>query len=233
MEARIFSSQAIVCRFIRRVREALVTSVTWTPPSVPPVRFQMTQESMVPKRMSPRSARSRSPSTLSSSQRTLGPAKYEASGSPVSRRNRSWPTLRPSSLQSASVRVSCQTSALCTGSPVFLSHSRVVSRWLVMPIALTSAEVMPALTMAPATTSWTFSQISVASCSTQPGFGKICSCSFWSTETIRPSLSKTMQRLEVVPWSMAAMNGPVPWVPVVCASVTVCSRKSVRWWRGG
>jgi hypothetical protein len=27
-----------------------------------------------------------------------------------------------------------------------------------------------------------------------------------------------MQREEVVPWSMAAMNGPV-----VCASVTVCS----------
>lgn len=178
MDARILSSHAMVCRFIRSVREALVTSVTWTPPSVPPVRFQMTQESMVPKRMSPRSARSRRPSTLSSSQRTLGPAKYEASGSPVSRRKRSWPTLRPSSLQSASVRVSCQTMALWTGSPVFLSQSSVVSRWLVMPIAFTSAAVIPALTTEPATTSWTFSQISVALCSTQPGFGKICSCSF-------------------------------------------------------
>ena len=70
---------------------------------------------------------------------------------------------------------------------------------------------MPALAMAPATTSWTLVQISVASCSTQPGFGKICSCSFWSTETMRPSWSKTMQRLEVVPWSMAAMNGPAVW----------------------
>ena len=76
--------------------------------------------------------------------------------------------------------------------------------------------------MAPATTSWTLVQISVASCSTQPGFGKICSCSFWSTETMRPSRSKTMQRVEVVPWSMAAMNGPA-----VCASVTVCSWGSV------
>lgn len=104
--------------------------------------------------------------------------KYEASGSPVSRRKRSWPTLRPSSLQSASVRVSCQTMALWTGSPVFLSQSSVVSRWLVMPIALTSAAVIPALTTEPATTSWTFSQISAALCSTQPGFGKICSCSF-------------------------------------------------------
>ena len=127
------------------VREALVTSVTCTPPSTPPVRFQMTQESMVPKRMSPRSARSRRPSTLSSSQRIFGPAKYEASGRPVSRRKRSWPTLRPSSLQSASVRVSCQTMALWTGSPVCLSQSTVVSRWLVMPIALTSAAVMPGL----------------------------------------------------------------------------------------
>ncbi|GHD36819.1 hypothetical protein GCM10010335_33320 [Streptomyces galbus] len=35
---------------------------------------------------------------------------------------------------------------------------------------------------------------------------------------MRPSRSKTMQREEVVPWSMAAMNGPAVW-----ASVTVCS----------
>jgi hypothetical protein len=31
-----------------------------------------------------------------------------------------------------------------------------------------------------------------------------------------------MQRLEVVPWSIAAMNGPAVW-----ASVTVCSKRSV------
>ncbi|CAM5624327.1 hypothetical protein SAURM35S_07317 [Streptomyces aurantiogriseus] len=116
------------------------------------------------------------------------------------------------------MRVSCQTMALWTGSPVFLSHSSVVSRWLVMPMALMSSRVMPAFAMAPATTSWTLVQISLASCSTQPGFGKICSCSFWSTETIRPSRSKTMQREEVVPWSIAAMKGPAVW-----ASVTVCS----------
>ncbi len=218
MDSAIFSSHCMVCRFISMVREALVTSVTCRPPLTPPVRFQMTQLSMVPKRMSPASARSRRPSTLSSSQRAFGPAKYEASGRPVSRRKRSWPTLRPSSLQRASVRVSCQTMALWTGSPVFLSHSSVVSRWLVMPMALMSSRVMPAFAMAPATTSSTLVQISVALCSTQPGFGKICSCSFWSTETMRPSRSKTMQRLEVVPWSMAAMKGPA-----VCASVTVCS----------
>ena len=38
------------------VRLALVTSVTCTPPSAPPVRFQISQVSMVPKMASPRSA---------------------------------------------------------------------------------------------------------------------------------------------------------------------------------
>ena len=42
---------------------------------------------------------------------------------------------------SASVRVSCQTSALCTGRPVARSHSSVVSRWLVMPTAARSRGV--------------------------------------------------------------------------------------------
>ncbi|CAM5495070.1 hypothetical protein SHIRM173S_00603 [Streptomyces hirsutus] len=46
-----------------------------------------------------------------------------------------------------------------------------------------------------------------------------------STATMRPSRSKTMQRDEVVPWSMAAMNGPWPWeaMPAEWSSVTVCS----------
>ncbi len=64
----------------------------------------------------------------------------------------------------------------------------------------------PALASAPATTACTLDQISVASCSTQPGFGKIWRCSRWSTATIAPCWSKTMQRLEVVPWSIAATN---------------------------
>ncbi len=64
-----------VCRFISIVRPALVTSVTCTPPSVPPVSFQISQESTVPKAISPASARARSPGTLSSSQATLGPEK--------------------------------------------------------------------------------------------------------------------------------------------------------------
>ena len=52
------------------VRLALVTSVTWRP-----VSFQITQVSIVPKRISPFSARLRAPFTSSSSQRIFGPAK--------------------------------------------------------------------------------------------------------------------------------------------------------------
>ena len=51
-----------------RVREALVTSVTWRWPLV---RFQISQLSTVPKASSPRSARARAPGTLSRIQLTL------------------------------------------------------------------------------------------------------------------------------------------------------------------
>ena len=57
------------------VRLALVTSVTCTPPSGPPVRFQTSHESTVPKSASPRSAASRTPSTFSSIHWTLPPEK--------------------------------------------------------------------------------------------------------------------------------------------------------------
>ena len=45
---RISGSQSRVWRFMSIVRLALVTSVTWTPPLTPPVRFQMHQVSMLP-----------------------------------------------------------------------------------------------------------------------------------------------------------------------------------------
>ncbi len=64
------SSQASVLSAISIEREALVTSVTWRP-----VRFQISQASMVPNSSSPRSAAARAPGVLSSSQRTLGPEK--------------------------------------------------------------------------------------------------------------------------------------------------------------
>ncbi|CAM5653208.1 hypothetical protein STENM223S_05501 [Streptomyces tendae] len=75
-----------------------------------------------------------------------------------------------------------------------------------MPSALSWSARRPASASAPATTACTLDQISVASVLTQPGFGKIWRCSRWSTATIAPCSLKTMQRLEAVPWSIAATN---------------------------
>ena len=80
------------------------------------------------------------------------------------------PRRRPARRTSWSVRVSCQLIALCTGAPVARSHSTVVSRWLVMPSATRSRRRERRRRRAPAaTTCWTLRQISIGSCSTQPG----------------------------------------------------------------
>ncbi len=55
-----------------KVREAFVGSVTC---AAPPVSFQTSQESTVPKHSSPPSARERRPSTCSSSQASFVPEK--------------------------------------------------------------------------------------------------------------------------------------------------------------
>ncbi|GMA86562.1 hypothetical protein GCM10025868_18120 [Angustibacter aerolatus] len=96
ISAAIPSSQSSVSRSISSVREAFVTSVTCSPPSTPPVMFHTSQLSIVPISRSPASARSRAPSTWSSTQRTLGAAKYVASGRPVVAFQRSGPTSPPS-----------------------------------------------------------------------------------------------------------------------------------------
>ncbi len=112
MSFAMSSSHSRVSRFISIVREALVTSVTWTPPFGPPVMFQMTHVSIVPNSRSPFSAFSRAPSTLSRIHLAFGPAKYVASGRPHTSLYFSLPASPASSLQIASVRVSCQTIAL-------------------------------------------------------------------------------------------------------------------------
>ena len=164
-------SQSRVRRSISIVRLALVTSVMCRPPSGPPVRFQMTQVSMLPNSRSPESAFAAAPSTLSSSQRIFGPEKYVASGSPTFSWKRAWPPSREYSSTSLSVRVSCQTSALWIGLPVVLSQTTDVSRWLVMPTPATSSALAPAADIASSTTSCVRAQISSTSCSTQPGLG--------------------------------------------------------------
>ncbi len=55
-----------------------------------------------------------------------------------------------------------------------------------MPMAASSSLAMPADDSASPTTSSVRLQTSAGSCSTQPGLGKICSCSFWAIETTRP-----------------------------------------------
>ena len=77
--------------------------------------------------------------------------------------------------------------ALCTGWPVSRSQTIVVSRWFVMPIAAMSRGRTCARPSASIATAICVAQISCGSCSTQPGFGKICVNSFCATETIAPS----------------------------------------------
>src|SRR5687768_18296279 len=85
--------------------------------------------------------------------------------------------------------------ALYTGSPVVLSQTSAVSRWLVIPTATMSEALRSPLAKAPAVTDRVLSQISLALCSTQPARGKICSCSFWSDTTTRPAWLKIMHRV--------------------------------------
>ena len=75
MASKSSSSQSSVARSINIVRLALLGSVACRPPSVPPVRFQMHQVSVLPNMRSPASARSRAPSTFSRIQRIFGPEK--------------------------------------------------------------------------------------------------------------------------------------------------------------
>jgi hypothetical protein len=132
------------------------------------------------------------------------PEKYASTTRPVrARTSGSSPSLRNRS-QIGAVWRDCQTIARWIGSPLARSHTTVVSRWLVMPIATTSAAVAFALASTPrAARSW-LSQISLGSCSTQPGFGKCWGNSCWSEATTAPSRSKRIARDEVVPWSSAS-----------------------------
>jgi hypothetical protein len=103
-----------------------------------------------------------------------------------------------------SVRVSCHTIAWLSGSPVRRSHTTVVSRWFATPTAARSPAPSPHVRSASVTTCWVLAQISAASCSTRPGAGMIWRCSVWARPTSRPSWPKTMHRVLVVPWSIAA-----------------------------
>ncbi len=157
------SSQSSVASEQSSVREAFVRSVRW---AAPDVSRQTSHESTVPN-ASPLCGRSRS------SHSSFVAEKYGSGTSPVRSRIRSL----SSSRQRSAVRRSCQTIAGATGRPVLRSQTTVVSRWLAMPIAASSAAGTPAAASAASAACRTPSQISSGSCSTQPGFGKRCASS--------------------------------------------------------
>ena len=61
--------------------------------------------------------------------------------------------------------------ALETGRPVSRSQTMVVSRWLVMPMAASSSGETPVWASTSVRTEYWVDQISMGSCSTQPGLG--------------------------------------------------------------
>ena len=160
-----------------------MASVTWRRP---PLSRHAIQLSTVPKASVPASARSRTPGTLSSSQRILVPEKYGSSSSPVLRRTMASAPAPRSCSQKSAVRRSCQTIAGATGCEVARSQMMVVSRWLAMPMPATSAAVRPAFSSAPRAVASCACHSSSASCSTQPGWGVLRPACFWSLARTTP-----------------------------------------------
>ena len=175
------------------VRPALVASVAWTRP---PVRFHTIQLSTVPRATSGPAVTPPSVSIHSS----FEAEKYGSSTSPVrSRTSGSAPSCSSCAHRDA-VRRSCHTMARWTGSELWRLQATAVSRWLVTPMAAGASPSRPATSPS---VDCTASQISEASCSTRPGFGKYCVNSRWAESTILPSASKAMVRTLVVPASTA------------------------------
>src|SRR3954453_7185487 len=168
------------------VRLALVTSVAWTSP---PVRFQISQESMVPSASSSSTGISR----LDNSHSNLVAEKYGSSTSPVvSRTSGKWPAARNASQRSA-VRLSCQTIAVPYGFPVRRFQATTVPRWLVMPIAATTSR--PTSVVTSFNVACTTAQISSASCSTQPGRGYSCENSRYDDGAVDEAVFPTSAKI--------------------------------------
>ena len=124
------------------VREALLTSVAWRRPLV---SFQSSQQSMVPKASSPvrRATARRAHGRAASAAwcpRSRGRCTRPVRAATAARGPRA-----RSCAHSGSVRRSCQTMALCDGCAGARGPTaRVVSRWLVMPMAAMSLAFRPA-----------------------------------------------------------------------------------------
>ena len=188
------------------VRDAFDASVACTRPFV---SFHSTQESIVPAASSPASARARAPGTASRIHASFVALKYGSSVRPVAARTASsWPSARNSTSRDA-VRRSCHTTARWIGFPVARSHTTIVSRWFVMPIAAMSEAARFEAASASFMHAASAVQISSASCSTQPGFGKCCANSRCpvpiSLAAPSGSIANTIPRTLVVPQSSARM----------------------------
>ena len=75
MMASNSGSQSWVRMFIIMVRLAFVTSVVWMPPFTPPVRFQISHESIVPTSILPSAIASFTPGKYVRAQYSFGPVK--------------------------------------------------------------------------------------------------------------------------------------------------------------
>ena len=182
------------------VREALPTSITWSPP-----RRLSSHESTVPRQSSPRRLRERSGSWASSSQVAFGAENIGSTGRPLSARTRSPAPSARSRAQWGVVRWSCQLSSGPTGSPLARSQSTSDSRCVLRPTAATAEPSCPSRHRA--TAARTLSQISVADCSTQPGCGWACPTGADPRATIRPAASTSTAFVALVPWSIASSIG--------------------------
>ena len=104
------------------------------------------------------------------------------------------------SAQISAVRRSCQTMALWMALPVLRSHTTVVSRWLVMPMAadILAARSLPWLWQ-PGRWPAPISRFLPGHARPSPNCGKYCLNSFWAEALGLSFASKTMARDEVVP----------------------------------
>ena len=210
------SSQSSDWSDISMVRLALVTSVAWTPPRAPPVRFQSSQLSMVPK------TRPAAAGCLAHAVDVVeDPA--ELAGREVGGRPQAGdlpdPCRRARRLRAGSSAGRCgcpaRRSRCTTAGRSRGSQTTVVSRWLVMPMAARSEASIRASASAVRITVAARSAISTGSCSTHPGRGRICWCSSWRLATGAPSVVEDHEAGAGGPWSIAptysAMAGP-PWI---------------------
>ena len=149
--SRARSSQVVASPWSMPVTAAFERSVTC---SAPLLSTHATHVSTVPKQRS----RARSASNVLSSHATLVIDWFGAIAKPCS---------DFATMQSMTVRRSCQPSAGPTGSPVARSHTIVEARWLAMPTAPTG----PPSARAAVATSRTEAASSPASNSTSPGNG--------------------------------------------------------------